>query len=49
MKCPFDTIPEYVKLVSDYDTWAHKMTDSDAFKLGIDSYKMMYSMMFGSD
>lgn len=39
MKCPFDTIPEYVKLVSDYDTWAHKMTDSDAFKLGIDSYK----------
>lgn len=38
-QCPFDKIPQYVKLVSDYDTWAHKLTDSDAFKLGIDSYK----------
>ena len=37
--CDFDAVPEYVKLVSDYDTWAHRLTDSDAFKLGIDSQK----------
>lgn len=37
--CTFDDVPEYVQLVSDYDTWAHRMTDSDAFKLGIDSQK----------
>lgn len=39
MDCTFDKIPKYVQLVSDYDTWAHKMTDSDAFKLGIDRYE----------
>lgn len=39
MDCTFDKIPKYVQLVSDYDTWAHKMPDSDAFKLGIDRYK----------
>lgn len=39
MNCTFDNIPKYVQLVSDYDTWEHKMPDSDAFKLGIDRYK----------
>lgn len=39
MNCTFDNIPKYVQLVSDYDTWGHKMPDSDAFKLGIDRYK----------
>ena len=39
MNCTFDSIPKYVQLVSDYDTWEHKMPDSDAFKLGIDRYK----------
>lgn len=39
MDCTFDKIPKYVQLVSDYDTWAHKMADSDAFKLGIDRYE----------
>lgn len=38
MDCTFDKLPKYVQLVSDYDTWAHKMPDSDAFKLGIDGY-----------
>lgn len=39
MDCTFDKLPKYVQLVSDYDTWAHNMTDSDAFKLGIDRYE----------
>jgi len=36
--CEFDTIPYYIKLVSDYDCWIYKFDpDTTHFKLGIES------------
>ena len=37
--CTFDDVPEYIQLISDYDTWSYRFTDTTAFKLGMDCYK----------
>lgn len=34
---PFQELPYFIMLVSDYDTWTHEYPDSDTFKLGMDA------------
>jgi hypothetical protein len=37
----FETVPEYIELISDYDTWSMKFSPKqDIFKLGYDTYPL---------